>query len=114
MLCVTGTKSHLKGIRMETIQQGTFKIIRIDGTEELVNEKPTIARIQKEIGAGTVDTVMLNQENQQIMVVDDTGMINEKPVNPKATALYLSTCRPGTDWGICGDVVLVNDQDFAQ
>jgi hypothetical protein len=98
---------------MEQIQPGTFKILRTDGTAELIHEKPSIARILKEIDAETLDTVTLDRNSRQIMAVDDTGMIDGKPVNPQATALYLSICRPGTNYAICGDVVLVNDRDFA-
>lgn len=98
---------------MEFIKQGTFKIIRTDGSEEFFNEKPTFPRVLKEIGADCIDTVTLDRNASQIMVVDDTGMIDGKPVNAKATALYLSICKPGTNYAICGDVILVNDRDFS-
>jgi hypothetical protein len=98
---------------MEQIQRGTFKILRTDGTEELIREKPTLARIYKEIHADIVDTVLLDRDSTLLMVVDDTGMIDNKLINPQATALYLSVYKPGTDWAICGDVALVYDQDFA-
>jgi hypothetical protein len=39
-------------------------------------------------------------------------MIDNKPVNQKATALYHAVCRPGTLHQIHGDVVIVSDRDF--
>jgi len=42
-----------------------------------------------------------------MMFVDDTGVIDGKSVNPKATALYHAVCRPGTVWKIRGDAVIV-------
>jgi hypothetical protein len=97
---------------METVKQGTFIVLRVNGSEETHYEKPTLDLILGEIGADCMDTITLDPENQQVMVVDDTGIIDGKPVNPKATALYLSICKPGTQGSICGDVAIVNDLDF--
>jgi hypothetical protein len=52
-------------------------------------------------------------EAEIVMMVDDTGMIDGKPINPKATELYRGVCRPGTPYSIHGDVAIVNDEDFA-
>jgi hypothetical protein len=41
------------------------------------------------------------------MFVDDTGMIDGEPVNPKTTALYHAVCKPGTIHCIHGEVVIV-------
>jgi hypothetical protein len=46
------------------------------------------------------------------MYVDDTGMIDGKPINAKATALYHARCKPGTVHQIHGHAVIVNDKDF--
>ena len=101
---------------------GKFKVIRTDGTEETFNIKPTIQRIAQAIGANTLDTVSIgknpaNGPPDTIMFVDDIGAGFEgskpKPVNPKATALYRSICRPGTTASIHGDVAICNDEDFA-
>jgi hypothetical protein len=57
-----------------------------------------------------------NQRNrlpETVMLVDDTGMIDGKPINPKATALYHAICRPGTMFSIHGDVAIASDRDFA-
>ena len=97
---------------MEQIARGTYKILRMDGSEKFYEESPRLRRIQQLIGAETIDTVTLDRRTGQIMVVDDTGMIDGKPVNPKATELYHAVCKPGTVWAIHGDVALVNDRDF--
>jgi hypothetical protein len=96
---------------MEAIARGTYKIIRVDGKEEFFDQKPFMRTVTKQIGADCIDTVLLDR--MTIMMVDDTGMVDGKPVNPKATELYHSICRPGTVWAIHGDVALVNDEDFA-
>jgi hypothetical protein len=41
------------------------------------------------------------------MFVDDTGMLDGKPVNAKTTALYHRVCRPGTLHQIHGVVVII-------
>ena len=95
------------------IKRGTYKIIRVNGTEETVPERPTLPAIYKAIGCDTIDTVMIDRRSQIVMIVDDTGMIDGKPANAKATALYHSVCRPGTVHQIHGDVAIANDEDFA-
>ncbi len=95
------------------VRQGEFRVIRVDGTETLYEEKPTLARIFAAIGCTCIDTVTLDRENEIVMLVDDTGMVDGKPVNRKATHLYHDVCKPGTAWAIHGDVAIVNDKDFA-
>ena len=98
---------------MEQIKRGEYRIIRTDGTETLIEEKPTLDRVRRAIGAESLDTVCLDKRTRtQVMVVDDTGMVDGKPVNPKATALYHSICKPGTVFEIHGDVAICNDLDF--
>ena len=95
------------------IPRGSYKIIRVDGTEEMVPRNPTIKDIYKAIGCECIDTVCLDREAQTVMMVDDTGLIDGKPINRKATVLYRSVCRLGTFGEIAGDVAIVNDGDFA-
>lgn len=97
----------------EIIKRGEYKIIRTDGAEILHTERPFMKTILADIGAVVMDTVILDSRNGQIMVCDDSGMIDGKPVNPKATKLYHAVCRPGTLHQIHGDVAIVNDCDFA-
>lgn len=96
---------------IETIKQGTYKIIRIDGTESVVEETPSISKALKVIGCEMVDTVNLG--NDVIMIVDDVGMIDGRPVNWKATELMLQRFGPRYPNKIHGDVLIVNDLDFA-
>src|SRR5258706_472061 len=98
---------------MVSVERGQYRIIRTDGTEVLVGSKPTLKQIYKQIGCTCIDTVTLSHERQIVMMVDDTGMVDGKPVNEKATALYHERCKPGTVHAIHGDVALVNDEDFA-
>lgn len=67
--------------------------------------------IYKLIGASCCDSV--NLRNGMVMLVDDTGLIDGKPLNPEATKLYHSVCVRGTTHPICGDVAIVRDADFA-
>ncbi len=95
------------------IKPGTFKVIRTHGTETTYDRKPTIPEIMRLIGCEGLDTVTVDRERKTIMLVDDTGMLDGKPINAKATELYHGVCVPETEHQIHGDVVLVNDGDFA-
>lgn len=95
-----------------TVSPGSFRIIYHDGKEAEVSRKPTMAAIRIAIAAPqALDTV--NLRNGCVMIVDDTGMIDGRPVNAKATEAYHSVCRPDTIHPICGDVVIAVDEDFA-
>jgi hypothetical protein len=91
------------------------QLIKVDGTVTDLLEPVSVQQIAKLIGADTLDTVNLRHlgEPLQVMMVDDTGMIDGKPVNPKATELYHQNCYPGVTHPICGDVVICPDKDFA-
>jgi hypothetical protein len=98
------------------VRRGVYVILRVDGAVERYEEKPTIRKVSRAIGADTLDTVILKRHGDHptvVMMVDDTGMLDHKPVNPKATDLYLGICKPGTIWSIHGDVAIVHDGDFA-
>jgi hypothetical protein len=88
---------------------GTYKLIRTDGTETMHGGKPTIREIMRLIGCEGLDTVTIDRKQQTVMFVDDTGMLDRKPVNAKATVLYHAVCEPATVHQIHGDVVIVND-----
>lgn len=96
---------------------GQWKVARVNGIIEVLLERPTIRGICEAIGADTLDSVTLRDAQGRpsgvVMMVDDSGLIDGKPVNPAATKLYHSVCRPGTTHPICGDVAIVNDGDFA-
>ena len=87
------------------------KLIKTNG-EESVIELPqlTIKKLHEIAGCDMFDTV--NLRDGRVMMIDDLGHPNQKPVNEKATALYHSVCVPGTTWEIRGDVVICNDEDW--
>jgi len=109
-------------------------VIRTSGAREqhVVSADTSVAAISgiaSLIGAaGCLDTVVLR--DGRVMLVDDNGYETttiehgvghfelrptsaRKPVNPEATKLYHSICRPGTTHEIVGDVAIVRDEDFA-
>jgi len=89
------------------MQQGQYKVIRVDGTETVHQGRVSTAEICKLIGCDALDTVTIDRRRQTVMFVDDVGMLDGKPVNPKATELYHSVCTPGTVHQIHGHVVIV-------
>lgn len=98
------------------VRRGEYLIVRVDGSVELHEGRPSIREVSRDIGAETLDTVILTRHGGRatvVMMVDDTGMIDHRPVNPKATELYHGVCKPGTIYAIHGDVAIVHDGDFA-
>jgi hypothetical protein len=101
---------------MSALEMMTRRVIRVDGTVEQVGGPVSIREICKLIGCDTVDVVQLRHlgpSPQWVMVVDDTGLVDNKPANPTATELYHANCRPGVMHPICGDVIVLMDEDFA-
>jgi hypothetical protein len=80
-------------------------------TAKVVNQKPTIDRLRKEINPPQcLDFVMLSRNRQTgeaetVMAVDDTGMLDNLPINELAS--LLSGRR------IHGDAAICRDEDFA-
>lgn len=92
----------------------TRKLIRTDGTEQIIDGRLSLDAISKLIGADTIDTVSLRHMGHplHVMIVDDNGHPDDLPLNAKATALYHANCIPGTTHHIVGDVAIVPDHDF--
>jgi len=95
------------------INRGEFKVIKVDGTEVMFSEKPSISKIQREIGCECCDSVTLDRKKGIIMMCDDTGMLDRKPVNEKATALARKAFGQQYPYSIHGNVAIVNGEDFA-
>ncbi len=101
------------------IERGKWLVIRCDGSQEEKTwngGKASTLAIHTAIGCDCCDTVVLRKsadsmEAEIVMMVDDTGMIDGKPINQKATELYHQVRR--TPYSIHGDVAIVNDEDFA-
>jgi hypothetical protein len=88
-----------------------YRIILTDGTETVHPGNIFYHEILKVIGCTGLDVVtLILGPKPTVMFVDDTGMIDGKPVNAKATALYHARCKPGTVHQIHGHVVIVNDR----
>ena len=83
-----------------------YRIILTDGTETVHVGTPAYTDMLRIIGCDHLDTVTLSRG--AVMFLDDTGMIDGKPVNEKATKLYHARCRPGTVHQIHGHVVIAN------
>lgn len=107
---------------METMQAelinlkpGEIKLIRVDGTEEtefVAGGRHILDSAHRMIGCSCVDTVIVDRKRHIVMLCDDTGMVDGKPVNPRATELYHAVTKPGNPYSIHGDVVLAFDRDF--
>jgi hypothetical protein len=116
---------------LPTVEKSTVLVIRADGTEEIVKGKPKVKAMHALIGAKTLDFVRIGklEPNDITMAVDDMGWETTtvdhgdgrielkpvralKPINAKATALYLAICRPGTTHQIVGDVAIFHDEDI--
>lgn len=92
---------------------GCFLVLRINGRISLEEGKATINKIHRAIGCDCCDTVLLDRNKEIIMMVDDTGLVDDKPVNDAATRLVRSVFGPTYPHSIHGDVAIVNDKDFA-
>lgn len=114
---------------LPAIAPGTFLLIRCDGSQE-ARPDPTNNRIREAIGAKRLQFVTLSTCQGRadiVMAVDDDGWEYEtvdrghgrfenvptrptRPVNQRATELYLAICKPGTQHQIVGDVALAHDR----
>lgn len=89
-------------------------LLKVDGTQVEYPEPVPILKVCEIIGATMLDTVSL-KNGVDVMCVDDTGLIDGKPINEEATKLYRDKC--GNHWmpGFCihGDVFICPDEDYA-
>jgi hypothetical protein len=113
---------------------GSYLIVRANGSEELIAQRPTDAAVRAAINADTFDVVVLSFSSRTVpdlvMIVDDRGYEIEEvdhgdgpielvpvraklPVNPRATWWFWEVCKPGATHEIIGDVVIARDGDFA-
>lgn len=92
------------------LERGMRLLIRTDGSTQMLEGKQSFSTIYQLIGCDCLDTVSL--AHGLVMLVDDTGIIYQKPVNPIATGLYYAKCQHVTPNSIHGDVVIVPDADY--
>lgn len=102
---------------MININQGEYRIIRVSGEEKTINKQPTLDDVYEAVDSGKdgIDSIILTRgENtlpSTVMLVDDCGMLKQKPINEKATNI-VRQYYPEIRHKIFGDVVLANDNDF--
>lgn len=94
------------------MRRDSFRVIRTDGRDEVVQQAPTLDAIYRAIGCECATTVTLDKRRSTIMYADDTGMIDWKPINAKATE-RMRKAFPGYPYSIHGDVAIINDGAFA-
>ncbi len=99
--------------KWQSVKRGEFLLITTGGEERLVTMKPFPATIRTLLGAECLDMLIIDFEHAQIMVIDDTGMLDGKPINTRASEIYRSACKPGAKQSIHGDVVVANDEDLS-
>jgi len=107
------------------------ELIRTDGTHEWheISRNGAIQSCCRLMGCELTDSV--NLRDGRVMLMDDDGWETRterpeghivlvpirpkagKQINPEATRIYRSVCKPGTTHQIVGDVIIVNDEDFA-
>jgi hypothetical protein len=91
------------------------QLIRANGTFQDLPKRVPPGEVERLISAEVADTIVLRHMGRpsHIMVVDDTGMVDRKPVNKAATALYWQSCAPGCKpYPIHGDVVVLLAEEF--
>lgn len=103
------------------LKQGTYLILGTDDEANLVQETPTLAKVREAISTPErkckyVDTVNLKLPGagsfgkRIVMLVDDTGMLDDLPTN--GLAFHVVSSINGFSHDIHGTAVVVNDYDF--
>ena len=82
-------------------------VLQADGTEREVPGRVSAEELRKIVGGYLDLTTCLYQGKPCMMVVNDDGHPLGLPYNRRATELYLTACRPGTDYHIVGDVAVL-------
>lgn len=98
-------------MKIPDLQPGQYLIVRVDGSEERIAQKPTIAAIHRAIGCEMLDTVNLrlgpDGDAALVMVVNGSEASYSRPVNHKASEIKGRSRYP-----IHGDVAIVCDSDL--
>lgn len=81
-------------------------IIRVTGEEEnFTMDKNTTIEQLREIVGGNIEVVQLH--DRKLMLVDEDGKLKGKPINEKATNMYV----PMFDM-VAGDVIVCTRKEF--
>jgi hypothetical protein len=86
------------------------RIICSDGSEHALDKPLTIHQLAKLLNTDLVDSIEL--QCGKLMVID-IAPDRDLPVNNAATFIYHSVSRPGVEWKIRGDAVIVPKSDFS-
>lgn len=96
------------------MKQGAFKIIRVTGAEEEYNFRPTIPVLHDKLRIRGLTVITLKRDvaglPETIMLVDDTGALEHKPLNHKAMEVLKQ--YKGYQYSIHGDCAIACDHDF--
>jgi len=80
---------------------GKATVIKVDGTEQILDHRPTLKEAQDIVG-GYIELVEVG--NNKTLVVDEEGKIKNKPTNKIVTNTYGSRIYGGY---IVGDVIVL-------
>jgi hypothetical protein len=97
---------------LPVIARGHYQILRTDGSEAVVENRPTLDQLHRDLDCECTESIWIDREHETIMVIDDSGMLRKRPVNAKATAPVKQAYGQDYPYAIHGDVALVNDEDF--
>ena len=104
------------------LRQGTYLVVNTNQEAKLVEEKPTLEKVYAAISTPErtcllCDTITLKipgaggTGQRIVMMVDDTGMLDDLPKN--SLAFYIAHTIKGYPHDIHGTAVIINDMDFA-
>ena len=92
-----------------------YTILRCNGRHEAIDQVPTFEAMEQAISCTAFDAVPIGKANRppddEILLVDDTGLLDGKPINPEATLLYWRVA-PSQRHCIHGDAILTRDRYF--
>lgn len=88
------------------------RLLRADGTSIELDRRHTIREIEALIGADVVDSRNLRDRDRHVMIFDDLFLDKGLPMNENATTIF-HAAGFSLSQVICGDVVIVPDEDFA-
>lgn len=92
----------------------TRVLIKTNGETIALDDRPhSIDEIKALIGADVIDSRMLHDSGEHVMIFDDVFIDKQLPLNVGATVIYHAAGYSMAQQ-ICGDVVLVPDADFAR
>jgi len=92
------------------VQQGTYLLIRTDGTETLYKEQPTFEAIAEKLGFEEIEYLYLGNHNAIMF----TYAIGGGGLNNRASQLYreAGAIVSGLDYDVTNNVLLIHENDY--